>query len=174
NPGVMLETIDITLRPMLDVFGATVAIQDYFLGESLKKNFVAVASMIEAEEQDDGTMHHGGDENGADRKGCRCAEESHFAVLPSLVGRSPNVPTRKPASRLSFTFSNVSGRSGTMTVLAISGLSASRKRVMFSLWTTSIRTLSGNSARVTPRARNTSKLPRCEPKRMQPWPLSTC
>src|SRR5437763_11216974 len=75
NPGVMLETIDITLRPMLDVFGATVAIQDYFLGESLKKNFVAVASMIEAEEQDDGTMHHGGDENGADRKGCRCAEE---------------------------------------------------------------------------------------------------
>src|SRR6266496_3941558 len=73
NPGVMLETIDITLRPMLDVFGATVAIQDYFLGESLKKNFVAVASMIEAEEQDDGTMHHGGDENGADRKGCRCA-----------------------------------------------------------------------------------------------------
>ena len=50
NPGVMLETIDITLRPMLDVFGATVAIQDYFLGESLKNNFVAVASMIEAKE----------------------------------------------------------------------------------------------------------------------------
>src|SRR5438093_12139523 len=90
NPGVMLETIDITLRPMLDVFGATVAIQDYFLGESLKKNFVAVASMIEAEEQDDGTMHHGGDENGADRKGCRCAEELKLrglGVAPRLVTR---------------------------------------------------------------------------------------
>ena len=87
NPGVMLETIDITLRPMLDVFGATVAIQDYFLGESLKKNFVAVASMIEAEEQDDGTMHHGGDENGADRKGCRCAEELTLRGL--AVARRP-------------------------------------------------------------------------------------
>jgi hypothetical protein len=48
--GVMLETIDIALRPMLDVFGAVVAIQDYFLGESLKINFVAVASVIETKE----------------------------------------------------------------------------------------------------------------------------
>src|SRR6266700_1336388 len=72
KPGVMLETI---------------AIQDYFLGESLKKNFVAVASMIEAEEQDDGTMHHGGDENGADRKGCRCAEELTLRGL--AVARRP-------------------------------------------------------------------------------------
>src|SRR5438477_13177013 len=67
KPGVMLETIDITLRPMLDVFGATVAIQDYFLGESLKINFVAVASTIEAKEQDDGAMPPGGTKEGAGR-----------------------------------------------------------------------------------------------------------
>jgi hypothetical protein len=46
----MLETIDIALRPMLDVFGAVVAIQGYFLGESLEMNFVAVASVIETKE----------------------------------------------------------------------------------------------------------------------------
>src|SRR5207253_10137868 len=87
KPGVMLETIDITLRPMLDVFGAAVPIQDYFLGESLEINFVAVPSMIEAKEQDDGTMHHGGDENGADRKGCWRAEELTLRGL--AVARRP-------------------------------------------------------------------------------------
>ena len=71
----MFETIDVTLRPMLDVFGAAVAVQDYFIGESLEKNFVAVASVIQTKEQDDGTMHHGGDKDRADRKGCRRAEE---------------------------------------------------------------------------------------------------
>src|SRR5438477_7403950 len=55
----------------------------------------------------------------------------HCTVFPSLVGRSPNVPTRNPASRLSFTLSNVSGRSGTITVPAISGFNASRKRKVF-------------------------------------------
>jgi hypothetical protein len=50
KPGVMLETIDITLRPIFDVFGAVVAIQDYFLGESLEINFVAVVSKIETKE----------------------------------------------------------------------------------------------------------------------------
>ena len=73
--GVMFQTIDITLRPMLDVFGAAVAVQDYFLGESLEKNFVAVASVIQTKEQDDGTMHHGGDKDRADWKGCGRAEE---------------------------------------------------------------------------------------------------
>src|SRR6266513_664439 len=87
KPGVILETIDITLRPMLDVFGVAVAIQDYFLGESLEINFVVVASMIEAKKQDDGTMHHGGNENGADWKGCRCAEELTLRGLP--VARRP-------------------------------------------------------------------------------------
>ena len=71
----MLETIDITLRPMLYVFGAAVAVQDYFLGESLEKNLVAVASMIKTKEQDDGTMHHRGDKDRADWKGCGRAEE---------------------------------------------------------------------------------------------------
>ena len=46
----MLETIDITLRPMLDVFCTMVAIQDYFLGELLEMNFVAITSTIEAKE----------------------------------------------------------------------------------------------------------------------------
>ena len=50
KPGVMLETIDITLRPMLDVFSAAVAIQDYLLGESLEINLVTIASTIEAKE----------------------------------------------------------------------------------------------------------------------------
>ena len=71
----MLETIDITLRPVLDVFGAAVAVQDYFLGESLEKNLVAVASMIKTKEQDDRTMHHRGDKDRADWKGCGRAEE---------------------------------------------------------------------------------------------------
>ena len=71
----MLETIDITLRPVLDVFGAAVAVQDYFLGESLKKNLVAVAPMIKTKEQNNGTVHHGGDKDRADWKGGRRAEE---------------------------------------------------------------------------------------------------
>src|SRR5437763_15572821 len=87
KPGVMLETINITLRPMVDVFGAAVAIQDYFLGESLEINFVVVASMIEAKKQDDGTMHYGGDENGADRQGWRCAEE--LTLRSFAVARRP-------------------------------------------------------------------------------------
>src|SRR5207248_10765422 len=75
KPRVILETIDVTLRPMLDVFSPAVAVQDYFLGKSLEKNFVAVASVIQTKEQDDGTMHHGGDKDRADWKGCRSAEE---------------------------------------------------------------------------------------------------
>ena len=48
--GVMFQTIDITLRPMLDVFGTMVAIQDYILGELLEMNFVTITSTIEAKE----------------------------------------------------------------------------------------------------------------------------
>src|SRR5258705_9697144 len=78
---VMLETTDITLRPMLDVFGAAVAVQDYFLCESLKKNFVAVASVIQTKKQDDGTKHHRGDKDRADWKRCGRAEELTFRGL---------------------------------------------------------------------------------------------
>src|SRR5207248_7111628 len=38
KPGVMLKAIDITLCPMLNVFGAAIAIQDYFLREPLEIN----------------------------------------------------------------------------------------------------------------------------------------
>src|SRR5438105_4678740 len=87
KPGVMLETIDVTSRPMLDVFSAAIPIQDYFLGESLEINFVAVASTIETKEQDDGTMHHCGNENRADRESCRRAEELTLRRL--AIARRP-------------------------------------------------------------------------------------
>src|SRR5256885_14807378 len=67
---VMLETIDVTLRPMLDVFGAAVAGEDYFLGESLEKNFVAGGSLIKNQKKDEGTKHHSGDKERADWEGC--------------------------------------------------------------------------------------------------------
>jgi len=43
----------------------------------------------------------------------------HRVVLPSLETRSPNMPIRKPASRLSLTLSKKSGESETITVSAI-------------------------------------------------------
>ena len=85
--GVMFQTIDITLRPMLDVLGTAVAIQDYFLGKSFEINFVVVASVIKTKKQDDGTMHHCRNQNRADRESCRCAEELTLRGL--AVARRP-------------------------------------------------------------------------------------
>ena len=56
--------------------------------------------------------------------------------------------------------------------MTIFGLSASKKRVTFWLCAVSMNTLSGKLRCITPKARNTSKLPKCEPKRMLPLPLS--
>ena len=53
---------------MLNVFGAAVAMQNYLAGKMLKVNFVAPATTIKAEEQDNRTMHHGGEQNRAGRK----------------------------------------------------------------------------------------------------------
>ena len=50
KPGVVFQAIDVTLNPPLYVFGAVVAIQDDFLGESLEIDLVALAPTIKAEE----------------------------------------------------------------------------------------------------------------------------
>src|SRR5438132_14012634 len=75
EPGIMFQTIDVALRPMLDVFGAMLAIQNDFVGEFLEIDFVTVASSINPEEQDDRAMHHGCNHDGADRKRNGCAEK---------------------------------------------------------------------------------------------------
>jgi hypothetical protein len=56
----MLQAIDVTLHPMLDVLRAPVAIQDYFLSQLLKVDFVVVASPVKAEKQDNRAMHDRG------------------------------------------------------------------------------------------------------------------
>src|ERR1700748_3031245 len=75
EPGIMFQSIDITLRPMLNAFGPMLAIQDNFVGEFLEIDFVAVPSTINPEEQDDRAMHHGCNHNGANRKSSRGTKE---------------------------------------------------------------------------------------------------
>jgi hypothetical protein len=59
KPRVMLQAIDVALHPMLDVLRPPVAIQDYFLSQSLEVNFVVVAPAVKAEKQNDRAMHNG-------------------------------------------------------------------------------------------------------------------
>ena len=49
KPHVMLQPLDIALRPMLDVAGAVIAIQIYLLGEMLELNLVTVPAAVETE-----------------------------------------------------------------------------------------------------------------------------
>src|SRR4029453_3947846 len=170
----MLQALGIALHPMLNVFRAAIAIQSDLLGKMLEINFVALAAPVETEKQDNRTMHDRSEQDRTGRKYSRCTPDLtlHCVVFSPLGTRSPNMPTRKPASRLSLTLSRVSGPSGTITVPAILLLSASKKPVLFCFCNVSIKTLSGKFCWVIPSARNPSKLPKCEPKRMQPLPLS--
>src|SRR5947207_6921576 len=72
---VVLQPLGIALRPMLNVFGPAFAIQNYFIGEMLEINFVAVPAVIKAEEQNHRTMHHCGKQNRAGRERGRRAEK---------------------------------------------------------------------------------------------------
>ena len=83
----MFQAIDVALRPTLNVFGAMLAIQNYFVGEFFEMNFVAVASAIDTEEQNDRAMHHGRNHDGADRKRSGGAEELTLRSL-SIARRS--------------------------------------------------------------------------------------
>src|SRR2546421_12886624 len=73
--GVMLQSLGIALRPMLNVFGPAFTIQNDFVGEMLEVNFVAVPAVIDAEKQNHRTMHHCSKQNRAGRKSGRRAEE---------------------------------------------------------------------------------------------------
>ena len=50
-------------------------IQHDLVGEMFEVNVVAIPAAVEAEEQNDGAMHHGSKQNRAGRQGCRRAEE---------------------------------------------------------------------------------------------------
>ena len=51
------------------------AIQNDFVGKLFEIDFVTIAPAINAEEQDDGAMHHGRNHDGANRKRSGGAEE---------------------------------------------------------------------------------------------------
>jgi hypothetical protein len=86
-------------------------------------NVVAIPAAVEAEEQNDGTMHHGSKQNRPAGKVAGAPRKSQRVVLSAPKTRSPNIPTKQPASRLSLALINVSGRSGAITVSAIVGFS---------------------------------------------------
>ena len=54
---VVLQPIDIALRPLLGFLRAPIAIQSYLVRKLLKENFVAVPAAVETEKQNDRTMH---------------------------------------------------------------------------------------------------------------------
>ena len=85
----MFQAIDVALRPMLDAFGPMLAIQNDFISEFFEIYFVAIASAINPEEQDDGAMHHGRNHDGADRKGSGGAEK---LTLRSLTIARRSIP----------------------------------------------------------------------------------
>ena len=108
----------------------------------------------------DGAMHHSSQKIGPAGKVAGAPRNSQRVVLSAPNTRSPNIPTKQPASRLSLALINVSGRSGAITVSAIMGFSPSKNRLIFWLCAVSISTLSEKPRCITPSARNTSKLPR--------------
>jgi len=78
----VLQPLGITLHPMLDVFRAVIAIQDYVIGEMLEVNFVALPAAVEAEKQDNRAMHHRRDQ---DRPGGKCSGRTEESTLRCLV-----------------------------------------------------------------------------------------
>jgi hypothetical protein len=66
----MLQAINVTLHPMLDVLCAPVAIQDYFLSQLLEVDFVVVAPAVKAEKQNNWAVH---DRGKKDRAGRECS-----------------------------------------------------------------------------------------------------
>src|SRR5438093_7981943 len=135
-------------------------------------NLVAIPAAVESKKQNHRATHHGGKQ---DRAGWERGRRVKELTLRSLVAARDAVAQHADETasiKLSLTLINVSGRSGAITVAAISRFSASKKRVMFWLCNGSISTLSEKLRCSTPNARNNSKLPRCEPRRMLPLRLS--
>ena len=59
----MLQPRDVALHPRLDLLGAMLPIQHDLVGEMFEVNVVAIPTAVEAEEQNDGAMHHGREQN---------------------------------------------------------------------------------------------------------------
>ena len=70
----MFQAIDVALCPLLDVFDAVLPLQNDFVREFFEIDFIPISSPINTEEQNDGTMHHGRNYEGADRE-CRWRAE---------------------------------------------------------------------------------------------------
>src|SRR6266487_4724274 len=75
QPRIMLQSLDVALHPRLDLLGAMLPIQHDLAGEMFEVNVVAIIAAVEAEEQNDGAMHHGSKQYRASRQGCRRAEK---------------------------------------------------------------------------------------------------
>src|SRR6266480_3330407 len=78
----MLQPLGITSHPILDVFRAGIAIQDYVIGEMLEVNFLALPAAVEVEKQDNRSMHQRGDQ---DRPGGKCSGRTEESTLRCLV-----------------------------------------------------------------------------------------
>src|SRR4029077_3871026 len=72
---IMLQARDVALHPRLNLLGAMFPIQHDLVGEMFEVNVVAIPASVEAEEQNDGAMHHGSKQHRAGRQGCRRAEK---------------------------------------------------------------------------------------------------
>src|ERR1700758_3286332 len=72
---IMLQPRDVTLNPRLNLIRAMLPIQHDLVGEMFEVNVVAVPAAVEAEEQNDGAMHHGSKQDRSGRQGGGRAEE---------------------------------------------------------------------------------------------------
>jgi hypothetical protein len=93
---VVLQPISIALRPLLELAGPPVAVQNNFIGEMFEMDFVTIASAIKAEEQNDRAMHERGDDDGASRE-CRAGPEKSanggFVVFGDAIAESADEET---------------------------------------------------------------------------------
>jgi hypothetical protein len=71
----MLQTRDVALHPGLNLLSAMLSIQHDLVGEMFEVNLVAIPAAVEAEEQNDGAMHHGSKQHRTGWQGCGRAEE---------------------------------------------------------------------------------------------------
>src|SRR5437870_11501303 len=79
---VVLQAINITLRPAMDFLRALITRQRDLLGKLLEKNFVTIPAAVDTEKQNDRAMHDPGEQ---DRPGWKCRGRTQALAARRLI-----------------------------------------------------------------------------------------